>query len=114
MRSILTATACVALFAGLGLAETFTGRLIDASCAEGQRSASACAPTASTTSYAIVVSGKMYALDDNGNAKAAAALKDRADRMADPNSTEKSGAVVAKVDGTLDGNTLKVDTIEVQ
>jgi hypothetical protein len=113
MRSILTATACMALFAGLGLAETFTGRLIDTSCVEGQRSASACAPTASTAAFAIVVSGKMYALDDNGNAKAAAALKDRADRMADPNSTAKS-AVIAKVDGTLDGNTLKVDTIEVQ
>lgn len=114
MRSILTATACVALFAGLGLAETFTGRLVDASCAEQQQqSASACTPTASTTAYAIIVSGKMYTLDDNGNAKAAEALKDRADRMSDPNATRKT-AVIARVSGTLDGSTLKVEAIAVQ
>jgi len=114
MRRILTATACVALFAGLCLAETFTGKLIDASCAEQQQSATACTPNASTTAYAIEVAGKMYKLDADGNAKAADALKNRADRAADPDAAAKSEGVKARVKGTLEGSTLKVDSIEVQ
>jgi hypothetical protein len=114
MRRILTASACVALFAGLALAETFTGKLIDASCAQQQQSANSCIPNASTTAYAIDVSGKVYQLDADGNAKAAEALKSRADRMGDPNGTAKTDQVRARVKGTLEGGTLKVDSIEVQ
>jgi hypothetical protein len=114
MRSILTATALVALFAALGLAESFSGRLIDASCAEQERAAAACTPTSSTTAFAVQVSaGKIYKLDADGNAKAAEALKNRADRQAEPNATQKS-AIVARVNGTLEGNTIKVESIEVQ
>jgi hypothetical protein len=113
MRSILIATASIAIFAGLCLAETFNGKLIDASCADQQQSAGSCAPTASTTAFAIDVSGKVYRLDDDGNAKAMAALKDRADRMADPNATPKTD-VRARIKGTLEGATLKVESIEVQ
>jgi hypothetical protein len=114
MRRILTASACVALFAGLALAETFTGKLIDASCAQQQQSANSCIPNASTTAYAIDVSGKVYQLDADGNAKAAEALKSRADRMAEPNGPAKTDQVRARVKGTLEGGTLKVDSIEVQ
>lgn len=106
--------ACVTVFAGLCLAETFTGKLIDASCAEQQQSANACTPTASTTAYAIDVGGKMYKLDEEGNAKAADALKNRADRSAEPDAAAKADGVRARVKGTLDGSTLKVDSIQVQ
>ena len=114
MRNILTTTACAALFACLCLAETFKGRLIDASCLDQQQSANSCNPTASTTAYAIAVSGKFYRLDSDGNAKAADALKSHADRMADPNAPTKMEGVIATVKGTLAGETLKVESIEVQ
>ena len=49
-----------------------------------------------------------------GNAKAAEAIKNRADRSSDPNKAA-SNQVVAKVTGTKDtDNTLKVDTVEIQ
>ena len=112
MRSILIATACAVLFAAVCLAETFKGKLIDASCAE-QQAAGTCSPTPSTTSYAIDVSGKVYRLDSDGNAKAAEAVKNRADRASDPSALAKTD-IRATVKGTLDGSTLKVESIEVQ
>lgn len=114
MRSILTTTACVLLFAGLCLAETFNGKLIDASCANQQQTATAaCNPTSSTTAFALDVSGKMYRLDDTGNAKAAEALKSQANRESNPDSAEKA-AVTARVKGTLEGDIIKVETIQVR
>lgn len=114
MRKILTLCAFVSVFSALALAETWTGRLVDASCAEQQKSVTSCDPTGSTTMFAIVVSGKTYNLDDAGNTKAMEALKGRADRSTDPDKSP-SPHVAAKVTGTKDGdNTLKVDSIEVQ
>jgi hypothetical protein len=113
MRTILIATGCVAVFAGLCLAETFNGKLIDASCATQQQASSSCTPTASTTMYAIDVSGKIYKLDDSGNAKAADAMKNQANRESNPDSTKKT-AVTARVNGTLEGEIIKVETIEVR
>lgn len=117
MRRILTLCAFVSIFTALAMAETWTGRLMDANCIDQQQKgagANACDPTSATTSFAIVVSGQTYKFDDAGNAKAADALKTRADRSADPSKTP-SPQISAKVSGTKDGgNTLKVDTIEVQ
>jgi len=113
MRSIFTAVACLTIFAGLTLAETFTGRLVDAACLTRQKSSTACTPTVSTTTFGMVVSGRFYMLDENGNMKAAEELKDRGDRQTEPNSADRSG-VNAIINGTLDGNVLKVDTIQVQ
>ena len=113
MRSILTMCAGAALFCGLALAENWTGRLVDASCYDQQKSATACDPTGSTTMFALVSSGQAYRLDDNGNRKAAEALKNRADRSADPNAPGGK-QVVAKVTGTKEGDTIKVDTIDVR
>jgi hypothetical protein len=117
MRRILTLCAFVSVFTGLALAESWTGRLVDANCMDQQQkgaSASACDPTGATTAFAIVVSGKPYKFDDAGNTKAAEALKSRADRSADPNKAP-SPQVAAKVSGAKDGDsTLKVENIEVQ
>jgi hypothetical protein len=60
-----------------------------------------------------VVSGQAYKFDTSGNTKAAAALKSRADRSSDPNKPA-TGTITAKVNGTKDGQMIKVDTIEVQ
>jgi hypothetical protein len=103
----------VLVFSALALAEEWTGRLVDASCYDQQKTGVACDPTSSTNSFAIVVSGQAFKFDSDGNSKAAAALKSRADRSTDPNKPA-SGTVTAKVTGTKDGNMIKVDNIDVQ
>jgi len=117
MRRILTMCAVVAVFTTLALAESWTGKLIDASCADqakgDQQKMATCDPTSATTAFALVASGKTFKLDDAGNAKAAEALKSRADRAANP-STPQSTSVTAKVTGTKEGDALKVEAIEVQ
>lgn len=113
MRRLLTIAASVALFAALGLAETWSGQLFDATCMSQQKSMQACIPNSSTTAFLVVVSGKAYKLDDEGNTKAMEALKNRADRSA-PNAPETATAVSAKISGTAEGNIIKVDTIQVQ
>lgn len=113
MRRILTICAAALFVSAMAFAETYSGRLIDASCADQQKGA-ACTPTASTTAFAIQVSGKMLKLDAAGNQKAADALKQGnsgADRAKDPNAA--AAPVMAKVEGTLNGDELKVDSIEV-
>ena len=113
MRRILTLCAFVAVFTGLALAETWTGKLIDASC-DPQKSATSCDPTSSTTMFALVAQGKTYKFDEAGNTNVAEALKSRADRAANP-TAPASTSITAKVTGTKDGdNTLKVESIEVQ
>ena len=113
MRRILTFCACVTVFSVMAFAETFTGRLIDSACYDQQKSATTCDPSASTAAFAIVVSGKAYKLDDAGNTKAAAAIRNRSDRSADPNKTPTQ--IMAKVTGTKEGDSLlKVESLEVQ
>ena len=119
MRRFLTLCSVVAVFTTLALAETFTGKLVDASCAaqpksDQPQSATTCDPTSSTTMFALVAADKTFKFDDAGNTKAAAAFKGRADRSTEPNAPP-STTVTAKVTGTKDGDsTLKVDSIEVQ
>lgn len=115
MRLIIVVSAVLMLFAAVSMAETFTGKLVDASCASQQQSVNGCTPTSSTTHFAITVkAGKVYRLNDDGNAKASQALKSRADRMADPSAPQVSRDVTARVTGTLEGEIIKVESIEVQ
>ncbi len=117
MRRLLILTAFLGLSATLGLADTLTGALIDASCLQREKpTIASCQPSSSTSTFALVDrSGQVFKLDDQGNTKAAAAMKNRSDRSANPNATSKEQDVAtAKVTGTLDGNTVKVETIEVQ
>jgi hypothetical protein len=113
MRRILTLCASVAVFSALAFAESWSGRLVDSSCYDQQKSATACDPTGSTTAFALVASGKAFKFDDAGNSKAIEALKNRADRSATPNAPP-STQVAAKVTGTKDGENLKVEAIEIQ
>jgi hypothetical protein len=56
MRKALRMTALVAFVSALAYAETWTGKLVDASC--DQQKNAACAPTASTSSFAFASLGK--------------------------------------------------------
>jgi hypothetical protein len=114
MRRVLRVTAFVAFVSALAYAESWTGKLVDASCADQQKNA-ACAPTASTASFAIQASGKTMKLDAEGNRKAAAALRERnngANRAQDPKSVATE--VTATVSGTMSGDEIKVESIQVQ
>src|ERR1044072_1219648 len=111
MRRFLTLTSLLGLFAILGLAETYTGKLIDASCLDKPNpTVATCQPSSTTSTFALVDnSQKVYKLDDKGNTKAADALKNRADRSSDPNATTKENVVIAKITGTMNGSMVTVE-----
>jgi hypothetical protein len=116
MRRLLFLGAFLTVFSALALAESWTGRLVDATCYDQQKSATACDPTSSTSMFALIVSNHAYKFDEDGNTKAAEALKSRADRSANPDNPgmASSKMVAARVSGTKDGDSIKVDTITVQ
>jgi len=120
MNTIIKAGA-ILCFTGLcSYAETWTGKLVDAACYDskatpasaGEKTAKLgnidkdCAPTASTTAYAVHANGKFYKLDSSGNAKIAADLKSGAIKA------DKDGDVHASVTGSLSGDTVTVDTVK--
>jgi hypothetical protein len=115
MRSILKLAALTAICAAFASAESWSGRLLDASCVDQQKTAT-CDPTTATVAFAINVSGKVYKLDDAGNAKAVEAMKTRgtkdAGQPAAPGAS--STAVTAKVNGSLEGEIVKVESIQLQ
>lgn len=112
MRRFVSTAALFGVFSMAALAESYSGRLLDASCYDQQKKASACDVTSTTASFAIDASGTVYKLDSAGNTKASAALKNRADRV-DP-SKPQSKQVMAKIDGTEKGGTITVSSIDVQ
>jgi|ERR1041385_4312267 hypothetical protein len=113
MHRLTILLAMVLAFSGFALAENFNGKLMDAACYDQSKGAQACDATATTSTFAVNVSGKVYKLDEAGNTKAAEAIKSRADRSADP-SKATTGEVSARITGTMEGQTIKVESIEVR
>ena len=114
MRKFVSMFGIVTAFSVLAFADDFQGRLIDSSCFQQQKSATACDPSSASTSFMLSVGDNSYALDAAGNQKVIQALKTRADRSSDPTKPPTS-QVMAKITGTKDaGNNLKVDTIDLQ
>jgi hypothetical protein len=110
MRRAFRLSGFLAIVSMVAFAETWSGKLVDASCADQQKT-EACIPTASTTAFALNAAGKMLKLDAAGNAKASEALKNRensADRSKEPNR-----GMTATVKGTLTEDVIQVETIEV-
>ena len=104
----------------LGYAENWSGKLLDAKCYDTSGSgatqssdkksreqlAKTCAPTASSTSFVFLdTKGKIYKLDDDGNAKAAAAFQSGSLKG------DKDGDMHASMSGSMAGDTIKVDTV---
>lgn len=112
MLKITKIAAMASLFSAFCFAETWTGKLVDASCyMQNERKSSntattaSCAPSAATTSFGIQTSdGKFYQLDSTGNGKAVAAMK---------TDYRKDNATVT---GTIESNgkTLKVDSLDLR
>jgi len=109
--------------AATSYAENWNAKLLDANCADKNASgggqttqasdrksrealAKNCAPTASTTAYAIETSGgKVYKLDSAGNTKVASEMQGGAIKP------DHDGDVHVTVAGTLQGDTVKVDNV---
>jgi hypothetical protein len=111
MRRFLTLTTIIGLFAALGMADMFNGKLIDATCLDKPNPTLAtCQPSASTSTFALVDdSQKIYKLDEQGNTKAVEALKARPEQP-----SGKTDVVLAKITGTTNGTIVTVETIEVK
>jgi hypothetical protein len=120
MRRTLTVLACSTMLSTLALAADWSGALLDGACYDKQyqqlkdtaKAAEACTASAQTTTFALHSTGKVFKFDANGNSKAMAAVKNRADRL-DP-SKSLSATVNAKVEGTENAGIIKVENIEVQ
>lgn len=85
--------------------QTFAGRLFDASC-KAANPTGKCEIAENTKSFGLETSdGKVLRFDDDGNAKAAAVLKD---------SPRKTGSVMVAVTGTASGDIVKVSAIRIQ
>ena len=99
--------ALFALFSSLAFAESWNGTLVDVMC-KNQDLAShttKCALSCAKSGYGLVLAdGKFVKFDEAGNAKALAALK----------ATNKEKDLKAKVTGTLDGETVQVESVELE
>lgn len=125
MRRTLTLLVLPAIFATMALAESWSGTLIDASCYDRQAQQAptkgevsptaleACAPTSQTSQFALEANGKVFKLDSAGNSKAATAMKSHAERSTGAPG-KASTKVMATVEGTESGGTIKADRIDIQ
>lgn len=111
MRTAIRLSAFAAIVSMVALAETWSGKLVDASCADPQKT-EACVPSASTTAFALAASGKVMKLDATGNTKAAEALKAK-ENSANRSKSEK-GEIMATVKGAINEDTIQVESIEVR
>src|ERR1700733_10523590 len=91
MKNIIKIGIIALATAGLGLADSWSGQLVAARCAQEPYASKAqplegCSPTSQTKVFAVQTpDGKVYKLDDEGNRQAAAALKE------DPKRTSITG-----------------------
>jgi hypothetical protein len=103
------------LGAAFSYAETLTGKLLDASCYDTRKTAEhksdeslarECAPTATTTDFAIQTSnGKVYKVISSGNPEFAADIRSGVLKK------DKDGDVHVTITGSREGETVKVDSI---
>src|SRR5436305_10699938 len=93
--------------AGMPAAETCSGTVVDVMCRTKDLATHTreCAITCSKSGYGLVTAdGKFLKFDESGNARTLTALK----------KMSKDKDLKAKVAGTLDGDVLKVQAIELQ
>jgi hypothetical protein len=104
MRRLLAISAISVVSA---MADTWTGSVVDVMC-KGKDLANhtkSCGISCAAGGFGLVLSdGKFVKFNETGNAKALAAIK----------ATAKEKDLKAKVTGTLDGEVIKVQSIEIQ
>lgn len=112
MRTLIPAIAVAVGLAVSAFGASWSGRLLDAACYQAQKKTDTCDATSKTTAFSLFSGGKIYNLDAAGNTKAAAAVKNRADR-ANP-AQAQSTMVNATITGKETGGIITVETIDVK
>jgi len=117
MRKILSPVVLLFFASTLSSAELWTGELFDANCVEQHKEIQKyeeCIPAARTVAFFLQTSGRILKLDAGGNRKAAAAWKEYIDkpRVIDPD--VKTKPLTATVEGTVSGDEIKVDSIQLR
>ena len=104
MKTLAKAGILLSLAASFAFAESFSGKLIDANCKpDPSKKEASCAPTQTTSAFAVETpDGKVYRLDSSGNSKAMAAIK------------QNPASTTVTVSGSLEGQTLKVDSLDLR
>src|SRR5712692_900743 len=107
MKRLAILTAAAALLSVAAVAETWNGTLVDVMCKDKDIAGHTkkCAVGCAKSGFGLVTSdGKFVKFDEAGNAKALAALK----------ATDKEKDLKAKVEGTVDGDTVQVTSVEIE
>jgi len=107
MKKLARFAAAVSLFSVAAFAETWNGTLVDVMCKDKDIAGHTkkCALGCAKSGFGLVTSdGKFVKFDESGNAKALAALQ----------ATGKEKDLKAKVEGTLDGETVQVSSIAIE
>jgi len=99
---------------GIGMAETWSGTLLDANCLNRHNDSRSCDAKPRTYSYVLDVNGTRYTLDGRSNDAAKSAMESRADKASNPEAT-KAVPVHAQVMGHVkkDGK-IRADVVAVQ
>ena len=95
------------LFSAVCFAESWTGTVVDVMCKANDLANHTrdCALSCSKSGYGLVLAdGKFLKFDERGNAKTLAALK----------ASHKDKDLKAKVSGTLQGNVINVESIDLE
>ena len=110
MKIVLEGIFLVSIASTICFGDTWSGKLIDATCTDLDKTniqtkdAGTCAPQERTLAFAIQTSdGKIYKLDSSGNVKAAEFLK----------VTKIKSDIDVTISGTISGQTVKVDSLNV-
>jgi hypothetical protein len=107
MKRLAILAAAASLLSFAALAETMSGTLVDVMCKDKDLAGhtTKCALGCAKSGFGIVTGdGKFVKFDEAGNTKALAALK----------ATKKDKDLKAKVEGTMDGDTVQVSSIEIE
>jgi|SRR5579872_690416 len=107
MKKLPLVAAAASLLSVAAFADTISGTLVDVMCKDKDLAGHTkkCAVGCAKSGFGVVTSdGKFMKFDEAGNAKALAALK----------ATDKEKDLKAKVEGTVDGDTVQVVSIEIE
>ena len=107
MKKLLTICATLGALSGLGMADTWSGTLLDAHCAN-RNSSKACQAKRSTGKFLLDVNGATYRLDYRTN-------QDVRSAMLETKGITKHGPVTAVMTGRLRSNgKIDAETIAIQ
>src|SRR3989442_5299197 len=107
MKKLAILTVAAWMLSVAAFAETLNGTLVDVMCKDKDLAGhtTKCELGCAKSGFGLVLGdGKLVKFDEAGNAKALAALK----------ATSKEKDLKAKVTGTMDGDTVQVQSIEIQ